>query len=124
MIEGFEDFTAPLSEKERELVRPLVLGLKTKIGKAMAITNREIQARMKEKGYSITGARVRKIINHIRWNDLVPNLIASSRGYYVSNDAKELKMYKESLKKRGESIIALAEKYKIITTAKQERLNF
>ncbi|MBR5414144.1 MAG: hypothetical protein IK114_14120 [Fibrobacter sp.] len=54
-------------------------------------------------------ARIRKIINHIRQNDLVPCLIASSKGYYIAETEDELKEYEDSLRGRAEAIMGVCE---------------
>jgi hypothetical protein len=106
MINGFEDQTEPLTEyEESELLPHIVRGLRLKVGKAMSVTNRAIVEGMKRNlGLKITEPRVRKIINHIRINDLVPCLIATSQGYYIAESEQELKDYEESLLGREEAI--------------------
>lgn len=108
MIQGFEEETAPLSAKELELVPIFVGALKQKIGKDKAVTNTDIRAGMKSaKGINVPPSRVRKIINYIRMNDLVPCLIATSAGYYISQNKEELKKYIESLMGRERAIRAI-----------------
>lgn len=106
MINGFEDQTEPLTEyEESEILPHIVRGLRLKVGKAMSVTNRAIVEGMKRNlGLKITEPRVRKIINHIRVNDLVPCLIATSQGYYIAESEQELKDYEESLLGREEAI--------------------
>lgn len=106
MIQGFTEQTEPLTEYEVETLLPqLVRGLRTKIGKSMSVTNKAIIDGMKRNlGLSISDARVRKLINHIRNNDLVPCLIATSQGYYIAESEQELKDYEDSLLGREEAI--------------------
>jgi hypothetical protein len=71
----------------------------------MSVTNKAIIEGMKRNlGLSISDARVRKLINHIRNNDLVPCLIATSQGYYIAESEQELKDYEDSLLGREEAI--------------------
>lgn len=108
MLPGFEDETAVLSEKELILVPIFVGALKKKIGKAAAVTNTDIRAGMKKfKNIDVPPSRVRKIINYIRMNDLVPCLIATSSGYYITEDKTELKKYVDSLIGREKAIRAV-----------------
>lgn len=101
MISGFNKQTAPLCEYEREKVLPIMVKcLERHIDKDKAITNAQMCQKMKEYGYSITETRVRKIINHIRNNDLVKCLKASSKGYYVATDKRDMQEYIESLDER------------------------
>ena len=106
MIQGFTEQTEPLTEYEVETLLPqLVRGLRTKVGRAMSVTNKAIIDGMKRNlGLSISDARVRKLINHIRNNDLVPCLIATSQGYYIAESEQELKDYEDSLLGREEAI--------------------
>lgn len=105
MIKGFSE-TDPLSDYELKTVLPqIVRGLLRKVGKANAITNSAIIRGMKANlNLSLTEARVRKIINHIRCHDLVPCLIATSNGYYIAESEQELREYETSLLGREEAI--------------------
>ena len=110
MIKGFENETAPLSEyEERTLLPVMVRSLAVKRGRASAVTSTYICGRLKAKGYDINGARVRKLINHIRVRGLVPRLIATSDGYYIASDNRELSDYIESLKGREAAIRSVRE---------------
>lgn len=99
MLKGFDEETQPLTEYEEEVLLPVILrGLRAKVGKDNAVTNRTIAMKLTVAGYEkLNGARVRKVINHIRTNDLLPALIATSTGYYIATSAEELKEYEESL---------------------------
>lgn len=98
MIKGFNSETAPLTEYEENVLLPLVLrGLKTKIGKENAVTNRTIVQRLNIAGYTVTEPRIRKLINHIRMTDLLPGLIATSGGYFLATSEAELLDYEQSL---------------------------
>lgn len=105
MIKGFDKETQPLTDYERETLLPvLVAGLKVKIGKENAVTNKHIVTMLQKVRYKISDTRVRKLINHIRINDLVPALIATSDGYYIAQTEAELLEYEESLKGREDAI--------------------
>lgn len=83
MIKGFSEETQPLTEYERKVILPIILeGLKTKIGKANAVTNKYIISRLRD-SYKIDAARLRKIINHIRTNDLLPGLMQGKGAYFT-----------------------------------------
>lgn len=104
MIKGFDNETAPLTEYETGVLLPqLISGLKTKQGRRSAVTNKYIVSRLKG-SFKISEARVRKIINHIRTNDLIPGLIATSDGYFIAEAESELLEYEESLKGREDAI--------------------
>jgi hypothetical protein len=104
MIKGFDRETQPLTEYEVGVLLPLLVkGLQTKLGHESAVTNKHIVTALKGT-CKLNEARVRKIINHIRTNDLVPGLIATSEGYFIATTEAELLEYEESLKGREDAI--------------------
>lgn len=107
MINGFNNETQPLTDYERDTLLPVMIaGLRHKIGRSMAVTNKYILQRLKPL-YKISDARVRKLINHIRVNGLVPCLIATSDGYYIAQSEQELADYEQSLLSREQAIRAV-----------------
>jgi len=106
MIDGFERETDDLSDYELKTVLPAIeRGLWTKWGRKSAVTNKEIVNGLAHNmGIKTTEPRVRKIINHIRNRGLVPCLIATSSGYYIAQNRKEMEDYIASLIGREESI--------------------
>lgn len=109
MLNGFTTETAPLTDNELAALPQVVSLLKQHFGRDNAVTNAGIRAEFPE----LTDARVRKIINHIRNNALVPCLVATSIGYYVAETEAELKGYEDSLRGRAEAIMAVAESIKV-----------
>ena len=104
-LKGFETETAPLTDYERDVLLPVMVeGLKKKVGAGNAVTNKQIVAGMKKSGYEITEVRVRKLINRITVEGLVPCLVASSKGYWVTDDPQEMKRYEDSLLGREKAI--------------------
>jgi hypothetical protein len=117
MIKNFENETQPLSEYEKNVLLPLLIrGLETKKGNKNAVTNKYIVSALKPT-YNMNEARVRKIINHIRTNDLIPGLIATSEGYFIAETEAELLEYEESLKGREDAIRAVR-----LAIARQRRI--
>ena len=109
MIPSFEEHTHELTKYDLEVLLPLmVAGLKHKIGITRVITNPEICRALKSQGYEVNEPRIRKLIFFIRQNNLVPKLIASSKGYWVATNKQEVEVWIESLKSR---ISALQETY-------------
>jgi hypothetical protein len=108
MINGFKEHTEPLNDYERGTLLPVIVrGLQTKIGASAAITNKEMADKMQEHGYKkVTGPRIRKIINFIRIQGLILNLVASSKGYYIENDIQERRKYVQGVKDRAASMLA------------------
>jgi uncharacterized protein YneF (UPF0154 family) len=105
MITTFETQTKPLTEYEKDTLLPIMVKCLSKhIGKDKVITNAEMCAKMAIYGYKIGETRVRKIINHIRNNGLVECLIATGKGYYVTESIQEMETYIESVKNREDAI--------------------
>lgn len=78
------------------------------MGAKYAIRNKTMCQILQSRGYEkISEVRIRKCINYIRVNGLVPHLIANSRGYYVATTVEEVETYCESLKGRAEAIFAM-----------------
>lgn len=119
MIKGFNSETAPLTEYEESVILPIVLrGLRNKVGKANAVTNRTIVQRLNIAGHTTTEPRIRKIINHIRMTDLLPGIIATSGGYFLATSESELLDYEQSLLGREDAIkqvrLAIARQRRIL----------
>jgi hypothetical protein len=108
MIINFEEYTEPLTDYERDTLLPVIVaGLRTKTEKDLAITNVKMCRALREAGYrKLNEPRMRKIINHIRVNGLIKNLVASSKGYWIEEDIEERKKYVKSIKQRAASMMA------------------
>ena len=113
MIENFEKETAPLTEDEMLIANRIACRIRLNVGEEKAVTSLSIIGAMKNQGYSLDGARLRKIINYIRRNRLVVNLVATSKGYYVENNPAKLETYINSLMQRANAIKEVAESYAI-----------
>lgn len=101
MIETFECQTESLTTYEKDIILPLIVrGLSKRKGKDMAITGKQICDAMNKHGYRLSGARLRKIVNHIRVFGLINNLIATSDGYYIATSVEDVDKHIESLKGR------------------------
>lgn len=101
MIRGFETETAPLTDQEERILSGILNSLSKRKGKKNAITNKQIRDKIREHwDIDIGGPRIRKIINQIRVRELIPRLIASSKGYYVEDNISELDTYIKSLDER------------------------
>lgn len=110
MIRGFDKQTAPLSEYEEKTLLPvLVRGLQVKVGADKVVAGSAIVRGMKQYGFKIDGPRLRKIINHIRTNDLIPGLVSNAQGYYVATSADEIDECIESIQGRIASQQAIVE---------------
>ena len=110
MINGFEEQTKPLNDYELTKLVPIVAkGLKFHKGKHNAVTSEHICKCLTAQGYKINPARLRKVVNHIRVNNIVSNVVASSNGYWVSEDREEIKAHITSLISRARAIMAVGD---------------
>ena len=107
-ITNFEDHTNELNDKELEIL-PLVIHSFRKYDKDSPIKSADIVKKMNiyliQREYTIkmTGARLRKMVNFIRSNSLLP-LIATSRGYFTSKNKDTVEKQIKSLLERERSI--------------------
>lgn len=62
----------------------------------------------KHHGIKLTGGLLRSILHYIRINGIVKCLLATSQGYFITNDTLEMQVYLKSLRKRIRQIGALA----------------
>ena len=93
MLKGFEEQTTELTEYELKNIVPILIqGFYTKIGKEKAVTNSFICENVNQNfalKQPLTEPRVMKCINYIRTKNLIPFLIATSKGYYVATTRQE-----------------------------------
>lgn len=109
MVNYFEQITEELYSYEKEIVVPEIINiLKNRIGKENHIKNSEIKKILDSKSINIVTSRIRKVIQYIRINGDVECLMATSKGYYISESKEELDKYIESLHQRSNSIEFLA----------------
>lgn len=112
MLIPFPEDPHVLTPEEQELVPVFVMALGAKHGKDAAVKNKAIREGLKKHyGLVVSDGRVRKIIEHIRMQGLVRNLIAGNCGYYVSTDQEEIRVYAKSLRHRAQAINKLADTY-------------
>lgn len=105
MINGFEKETHDLSQYEISILVPQVVEiLKNKIGKQNSITNDKIREIINQHKAILTNSRLRQIIHYIRVKGFVKCLIATNKGYYISNNVEEFMGYMDSLTQRENSI--------------------
>lgn len=100
MITNFEQYTSKLNDFEESLVYGFCAGLITKKGKRNAITNKQIIEAYAKQNITLTSARIRKIINHIRINNLISRVCATSDGYFIAENDDEFNNYLKSLHER------------------------
>jgi hypothetical protein len=104
MIDNFEELTYELTDVEIKMLPLLISGFKN-YTIDNPIKEPDIVSRFNERNYplKLSGVRLRKIVNYIRTNGLLP-LIATSKGYYVSYDKSIIESQIKSLRQRSFSI--------------------
>jgi predicted glycosyl hydrolase (DUF1957 family) len=113
MITNFEEITASLTEEEKDLIRVLVLSFSKRTAenpiKAPEIVksvNDYLERNNKKQNFN--EVRLRKSVNYIRVNGIIP-LIATSNGYYTSYNRAQIVKQIESLRERASAILACAD---------------
>jgi hypothetical protein len=114
MITNFESITVELTDDEKTLLEPLIKGFKCH-SKVNPITEKKITIAMNtfirnqtDMKILFTGTRLRKFVNYIRVNSLIP-LIATNNGYFVSYEKSEIELAVKSLYERSASINSAAD---------------
>lgn len=114
MITNFEKITTDLTNEDLVLLPHLIQGFKLHSPSNPIKANDIVQSFNKYieregiKARKITEARLRKFVNHIRSRGLLP-LVATSSGYYTTNNEKEISHQIKSLRERARSILTAAE---------------
>ncbi len=105
MIKNFEDYTHVITDYEMNNIVPRLISiLQLRIGKELAITNGNIVKDFANGQIHTSEPRIRHIIHVLRVSDTIPFLIATSKGYYISNDIDEINDYIQSIEDRLRSI--------------------
>lgn len=108
MITGFEEITKPLNDEEFRVMKVIVPILKDAIGEARAVSNSKLSQILRtQHGVRVDGPRIRKIISYIRIKGIIPHLLSSSSGYFVSHDEQQIRRYITSLEQREAAIAAV-----------------
>jgi hypothetical protein len=111
MVIGFEHLTAHLSEDEIKVAEALAQKLATLKGPEQAMNNRALRDYLWGIGVYTSAVRMRRMINYIRINSLVRNLVANSKGYYIAEKWEEVEQYVASLRQRASAILSVAQSY-------------
>lgn len=113
MVIGFEQETRELNEVELKLVQQFITSFKKRIGRDKKITAGEIEMKYKNLGEKVNGSRIRAIVHHIRYNELIMIadrryfLISDNTGYWISCEVAEIQKFAKSLEERAGSILSI-----------------
>lgn len=102
MITNFEEITHELTDKEKSILN-IVVNVFLKINNP--IKSHEVCSMINQEQsiFKVTDVRLRKFVNHIRKNNIIP-IIATSNGYFVSFDKNVIQKQIISLYERANSI--------------------
>jgi hypothetical protein len=104
MIVNWEKYTHELTEQEKKIVPRIIQGIVKRVGKEKAIKNSKMCTQLRLEGHTISGPRLRKILNFIRSTGIIRNIVATSEGYYIATTQKDLDDYRESINARVNAI--------------------
>jgi len=117
MIETHPTVTESLSSHEMKLLPLLMEILSQHRGKSKAIKsfalcgllNRHIEENRAAYSprFKIAGARLRKMINHIRCRRLLRSIVGFESGYFIAEQREDLRAACNSLQARAEAIMAV-----------------
>lgn len=88
--------------------------LKRAKGRENAVNSSTIADKLSRQYFETTdvsSGRIRRVIHFIRINQLIKNLIASNKGYYVETDPVKIRQYVNSLRSRALKINNVASCY-------------
>lgn len=95
--------TDRLNDYERGTLLPLVVRLLTDAN-GRKITSYMIAEAIRKQGHACDSMRVRRVVNHIRVNAIIPCLAASGKGYFVASNDREITDTIYSLEGRVDAI--------------------
>ena len=101
--------TEDLSSRERHvMVGYIIHELRSRVGRKHAIRAAGLAKILRnDHEEHTTTPRVRKMVNYIRLQGLLPDVIEGVTGYYIAMDGAELKRYVASLNNHADSIRAV-----------------
>lgn len=125
MITNFEELTKPLTEDEKILLNCTYDVLKNiSVNNPIKAPNLIFRVKHISNKDNFTQVRLRKMINFIRANSLLP-VIATSKGYYCSFELDEIQREIDSLNERADAIRTASDGLKKFLIAEQQlRLSF
>lgn len=95
--------TNRLNDYERGVLLPLVVGF-LRAAHGRKLTSYMIASMIRIQGHTCDSLRVRRIVNHIRCNAIIPCLAAGSNGYFVASNEAEISETINSLEGRVDAI--------------------
>jgi hypothetical protein len=86
-----------LSSHEQNVLMPLVVGIMShRNDKEKVFSNIKIRRVLKDFGQDINDMQIRKIVFHIRNNNIIPLLLANNEGYYIGTNIQQVNAWIET----------------------------
>ena len=119
MLKLFKNITDELTDLEKNEMVPILVDTLSRSSHTNIIKGKHLCGLLQASRYTVSEARVRKMVNYIRVLNLMsPNvLIGTSQGYFITNDPHVIDDQIESLQGRIDSTEA------VIDSIKAQRLN-
>lgn len=122
MVTGFEDITFELTKFEKETIVPIVYETWKKKSPESITTAKEMisgvnaycmrkgifQPGKGKKTYKLNGPRLRKVVHYLRVSGKLPNLIANSKGYFITNDKEKIREFIKGCRQKANSFMEVA----------------
>lgn len=91
MITGFEDKTFKLTPNEQDVILPiLVTALNHMVpGPQNKRSSTYMMERLEKIGHKVSPVRLRKMIQYIRFNDMVSGVCSDSQGYWIASSKED-----------------------------------
>ena len=107
-LTNFEDQTPELTPEEMAELPAVIHSFRyydkrNPIKAVVIVQKMNIYLKMKGSKMKMTDVRLRRMVNYIRTNGLLP-LIATSKGYFTSKNKQEIELQIKSLQERARSI--------------------
>ena len=100
-----------LNDYERGVLLPLVVGF-LRDARGRKLTSYMIASAIRMQGHTCDSLRVRRIVNHIRCNAIIPCLASNGKGYFVASNDREITETIYSLEGRVDAIQEVIEALK------------
>ncbi len=113
MLTLFENVTNKLTDHEKENAVPLLMDIiGGRVTPEKAVKNKDLVKWLASNGIKTTEIRIRMMINYIRNTNMLPCLIGSGKGYFVTDDPRIVDDQVESIMGRVNSMLGVVQSLK------------
>lgn len=97
-----------LTKVELTTAQKMATFLRKRVGSDMGVKSEYLSEKFSNSKITLTGRKVRTLINYIRHAELTPNLIHSSNGYYTAPAKEATEKYCAGIMKRADELYQVA----------------